>query len=105
MPPLFLKSETFGSFEQIFIPSGGICPPGQVPTQVECIVAPCPELCVAGESMVLSGEPLIERIPPTVEEAVVSAAAPAGPQGNWLMGVIAGLVVFLILGAAGGRKK
>lgn len=102
--PLFLKSDTFGSFEQIFIPFGGTCPPGQVPTQVECFMPPCPELCVAGESMVLSGEPLIERIPPTVEETLVSPAVP-GMAPNWLIAALVAVPVLLMLGTLGKRGR
>jgi len=102
--PLFLKSETFGSFEQIFIPFGGTCPPGQVPTHVECIVAPCPELCVAGESMVLSGEALVESIPPTVEEGLVAPERP-GALPPWVLGIIIALPVLAMLAASPRAKR
>jgi hypothetical protein len=61
--PLFLKSDTFGSFDYTYVPAGGICPPGQVATPTECAAGPCPDLCLAGEPMTLSGEPLVQAEP------------------------------------------
>jgi hypothetical protein len=67
--PLFLKSETFGSFNFTYVPAGGICPPGQVATPTECLAGPCPDLCLAGEPMTLSGEPEVQAQPVQPAEA------------------------------------
>jgi len=67
--PLFLKSETWGSFEFSYVPAGGVCPPGQVGTPIECLEEPCSEMCVAGETMTLSGEPEVQAQPVQPAEA------------------------------------
>jgi hypothetical protein len=85
--PLFLKSDTFGSFDYTYVPAGGICPPGQVATPTECAAGPCPDLCLAGEPMTLSGEPPVQAEP----------AQASGPP--WLSMALIAIPVLAILGA------
>lgn len=79
--PLFLKSDTFGTFDFTYVPAGGICPPGQVATPTKCLAGPCPDLCLAGETMTLSGEPEAQDQP-----------AQSGWPG-WLIGLIIAIPV------------
>lgn len=108
--PLFLKSDTFGSFNFTFVPQGGICPPGMEGTPVKCQVGPCPDMCVTQEPADLSGEPLQPGLPPTALEvaqgasASPAAAPPTGPI-TWLKWLWILLPVSLIVAATPRRAE
>ena len=99
--PLYLKPDNFGTFDYTYVPSGGICPPGQQGSAMDCLIAPCPDVCVASESMVLSGEALAPNLPATLEDVARQQAAEQGGSPPWLSIAAVAISILGLLGAKG----